>query len=85
MVKKPKKIKKFIEELAKDNKITIQELSEAIGRPQKTLSHSLRKQYMTVDDLIKCLEVSGSKLVIIYNNHKQEIELGNFKEKSNGK
>ena len=85
MEKKPIKIKQFIEQVEKDNKITVKELSEAIGRHPKTLSHSLRNQYMSVDDLARVLKVIGSKLIIIYDNHKQEIEIGTLKESDNEK
>jgi hypothetical protein len=82
MVRKKKNINEFIKKVASDNGMTVQDLSTAIGRPAKTLSHSLRGECLSVVDLANCLHVTGGKLIIIYNNHNQEIEIGNFKEKT---
>lgn len=86
MVRKPIKIKKFVEKIAKDAGISVMELSTEIGRKTpEGLGHSLRKGYLSVTDLQKSLSISGKKLILIYDNHKYEIEFEQLKEKKDGK
>ena len=74
-----KSAKEFVEMVAENKQVTIQELSTKIGRPKVTLGHSLRNDTLSVTDLRKCLEATGQALVIVFKNKKYKIEAKSLK------
>jgi hypothetical protein len=59
-----------VEQIAKDNNLTVEELGEKIGRPGSSLGRSLRDGVLKVRDLKLCLECNGEELIITYKGEK---------------
>ena len=73
MIKKT--VNQFMKQVAKENGLNIEKMSDKIGRSNASLGFSLRNETLTVKDLAKCLNEVGQPLVLVYKGENYEIDL----------